>query len=237
MLEKPYHFQEQLIELSLSISIMKYKVIFFDWYKTLSNSLFWSQLVDRNHKRHSWNNNINKFLFVENKEVVNDWMRGVFDEKYIAKIIFNKFGYSEDKIIEYLADSCRKMEIVDNSVLNIINSIRDKGIKCVIATDNMDTFMKYTKPSLELEKYFDDFLVSFEEKEKKFETNKDSIPFFDSYLNKNNLEYKDALLIDDCIDKSDVYAKLGFDILQIHNSKDFVNKLDKIHDKLTKNRE
>ncbi len=206
----------------------RYKTIFFDWNKTLSNSLFWSQLADQNHRHHSWHKNIVNFIFIENKHLINDWMRGDFDENYIAESISNKFGYSNRLVTKYLAESCENMQVVNEEIFELIMGIRKKGIECVISTDNMDTFMKYTKPGLKLEKYFDDFLVLFENKVLKFDVNNDSIPFFDNYLKKKKLSYKDVLLIDDCIDKSGKYEKLGFDILQISNSDDFLGKLRKL---------
>lgn len=43
----------------------KYKTIFFDWNKTLSNSLFWEQLNHPEHEQHAWNENISTYLFKE----------------------------------------------------------------------------------------------------------------------------------------------------------------------------
>lgn len=152
-------------------------------------------------------------------------MRGNFDEEYIAGLINNEFGYPSKLITKYLAESCENMQVVNDEIFELINNIRKNGIECVIATDNMDTFMKYTKRSLKLDNYFDDFLVSFESKVLKFDVEDDSIPFFDNYLKKKKLSYKDVLLIDDCADKSGTYEKLGFDILQISDPNDFLEKL------------
>jgi FMN phosphatase YigB (HAD superfamily) len=207
------------------MSNIKYKTIFFDWNKTLSNSLFWDQLADPKHERHNWHKNIINFVFAENKGLINDWMLAKIDEKYIAKIISERFGYSKETVLKDLAESCEKMKIVNEEVLEIIAKLRKKGIKCVIATDNMDTFLKYTRPAMNLDKHFDDFLVSFDQKILKFDVRNNSVPFFDDYLKNNNLLYQDVLLIDDCIDKSGTYEKLGFEILQIFSPEDFVNKL------------
>ncbi len=203
----------------------QYKVIFFDWNKTLSNSLFWNQLADEKHKRHSWHENIIKFIFIENKHLINDWMMAKIDEAYIANLISNKFGYSKDIVLSDLAESCQNMQLVNDEVLMLISNLRNKGTKCVISTDNTDTFMKYTKPAMKLDNYFDDFIVSFDIKKLKFDIEDNRIPFFDDYLKNNQLSYNDVLLIDDCIDKSGTYSKLGFDILQIFSPNDFLEKL------------
>lgn len=205
-----------------------YKTIFFDWNKTLSHSLFWSQLADPKHERHNWHKNIVDFIFVKNRNLIDDWMRAKFDEKYVAKLISKEFGYSENLILKDLAESCRNMQLVSDEVYELIGRIRNNGTRCVIATDNMDTFLKYTKPALKLENYFDDFLISFEKKLLKFDVEENSIPFFDDYLKNNRLTYADVLLIDDRVDKSGTYTKLGFRILQITNSDDFLEKLRRL---------
>lgn len=206
----------------------KYKTIFFDWNNTLSKSLFWEHLSSLEHERHNWHENITNFIFVEKKHLINDWMRGNFDEVYIAGLIAEKFGYPNDIVLEDLAESCKNMQLVSEEIVELINRARDYGVKCVIATDNMDTFMKYTVPGMKLNNYFDDILVSFDKKVLKFDVGENSIPFFDDYLKNNRLSYNDVVLIDDCIDKSGVYKKLGFDIIQIASTDDFILKLRKI---------
>jgi FMN phosphatase YigB (HAD superfamily) len=211
----------------------QYKVVFFDWNKTLSNSLFWSQLSDSQHPRNGWHKKIVDFVFIKNKSLIDRWMRSEIDKDYITQLIADEYGYSKSDVMSDLAESCEKMKFVDEQVLDLINQIRKNGVECVIATDNMDTFMEYTKPALELDTYFDDFLVSFDKKVLKFDIeNENSIPFFDSYLKEKKLSYKDVLLIDDCIDDGGTYEKLGFDILQISSSDDFLKKLKKLQKQL-----
>lgn len=206
----------------------KYKVVFFDWNKTLSNSLFWEQLGDSNHKRHEWNKNISTYLFQNNKHLISDWMRGEIEDREIVNRISLQFNYSSETLLEDLVDSCRNMKFVSDDVIALVKKLRKKGTRCVIATDNMDTFRKYTVPALELEKHFDDILVSTDSGLFKFDTKGTEIPFFDSYLKKYNLRYEDAVLIDDCVDMSGVYNKLKFDILQVFSSDDFVIKLKQL---------
>lgn len=206
----------------------QYKTIFFDWNKTLSNSLFWSQLADSKHVRHAWHENIVNFVFVKNRHLIDDWMRAKLDERHMAKLLSEEFGYPEDLILKDLAESCKNMQLVSTEALDLVGKLRKKGSKCVIATDNMDTFLKYTRPAMRLDDYFDDFLVSFENKILKFDVGDNSIPFFDDYLEKSGLTYEDVLLIDDCVDKSGIYDRLGFKILQIFNPDDFLEKLRKL---------
>lgn len=203
----------------------RYRVIFFDWNKTLSNSLFWEQLENPEHERHDWSNNISTYLFRDNKDLVNDWMRGLMSDRDVVEKIASHFNYSPEILLEDLAKSCRNMRLVSDEILHLVQKLRENGTICVIATDNMDTFMKYTVPALRLGKYFDDFLVSFDNKMLKFDVENNTIPFFDGYLKKNNLTYEDVLLIDDCVDTSGVYDRLKFSIFQVFTSNDLVEKL------------
>ncbi len=211
-----------------------YKTIFFDWNKTLSHSLFWSQLANPKHERHEWYKNIGNFIFVKNTHIINDWMRGDIDEDHIADMIFDAFAYPKKQVIDDLAESCRQMQFVSEDVLPLIKKIRVKGVKCVIATDNMDSFSKYTVPALNLLHYFDDILVSFERKKLKFDCEEGFIPFFNAYIIREGLTYDDVVLVDDCIDKSGIYGHLGFNIAQVHDSDDFVEKLQKLSGKIPK---
>lgn len=224
----------------------KYKIIFFDWNNTLSNSLFWEQLKDVNHPRYSWYNLINKFLFLENKKLIEKWMVGKISHEDVSSKVANyiiihlkekgqkhsvdsKLKKEITKIIDSdLEESCRKMRFVSEEITELLEKLRRMGKKCVIATDNMDTFIKYTKPSMELEKYFDDFLVSSELNTFKFdiiESPEGCLPFFDRYLKAQKVKYDEVVLIDDCVDNTGTFKSLGFETFQVKNTKHFINVL------------
>jgi phosphoserine phosphatase len=205
-----------------------YKTVFFDWNKTLSNSLFWEQLNHPKHERHAWNKNISTYLFKENKPLISEWMKGLIDSEGITEKISAHYNYPADILLEDLAESCRNMKLVSDEIFLLIQKLQESGTKCVIATDNMDTFTRYTVPALKLTEYFDDIIVSFDKGLFKFDVQDDAIPFFDGYLMENHLNYKDVVLIDDCIDKSGTYEKRGFDILQVFSPDDFVGKLKQL---------
>lgn len=205
----------------------RYKVLFFDWHKTLSYCDFWAQLKNPIHDRNHWHENIVRFLFTENKPLVNQWMRGEANEDQILDLVSRTFGYPKETLREDLAESCRAMTLLSDEILPLIAKIRKKGILCVIATDNMDVFRKYVVPALKLDEYFNETLVSYNQKALKFDTSEDeaSIPFFHDYLKKNGLAYTDALLLDDRIDTSGLYKKLGFDTFQVEKIDGLLEKL------------
>lgn len=205
-----------------------YKTIFFDWNKTLSNSLFWDQWKDSAHPRHEWYAPLSRYLLGENMPAVMEWMRGKVSAEEIATMLADHLGYSREAIFQDLKESCESMRLVSDEIFPLVRKLRKNGTKCIIATDNMDTFTRFTVPALRLSEHFDGVLNSFETGMLKFDTEGDAIPFFDGYLIEKNLNYKDVVLIDDCIDKSGTYEKRGFDILQVFSPDDFVEKLKQL---------
>ena len=206
-----------------SSEIRNKKVVFIDWNKTLCHSLFWSSLQYSNNEYH---NTIITWLFKKNNHIVEAWMRGIFSSEEICQLISLENDLNEKTVFDSLVKSCTEMSIVDEDVItDLIRRIKKKGIMVVIATDNMDTFKRFTLPSLTLTSLFDDILTSNELKFFKYESTNHTIPFFSKYLKSNNLSYSDAILLDDSEDKSGVYDFLGFDIAIIKNHEDLIKNL------------
>ncbi len=191
---------------------MTKKVIFIDWNKTLSNSLFWEHLKDSSHPNHMHLSSIEKWLFVDNRDYLNHWMRGQLSVAEIARIMSSDTGVDSKIIIHELRHSCEIMQYSINNLEEIVKTIQKQDIQVVIATDNMDTFSQYTIPSMKLDELFDDILNSYEIGHlKDDELPTDKIMFFDDYLKKKGWNYGDAVLLDDSPDKSGKYKKLGFE--------------------------
>jgi len=201
------------------------KVIFIDWNKTLSDSFFWWHLQNVMHPHNKHLEAIEKSMFQKNRHLINPWMRGEYTLEDIVKILSDDSGVSQDIILNELVESCRQMQYVSEEIPELINKIRNKGIKMVIATDNMDTFERFTVPSMRLKDIFDDFLISHSLRVLKGDVQENSIPFFDGYLNKNNLTYMETVLLDDCADYTGVYDRLGLQIIQIISPEKLVNVL------------
>ena len=195
------------------------KVIFIDWNKTLSHSLFWSHMIKKNHPYKRYHNKIVQFLFVENKELINSWMRGQYTSEDISGKISKAIKLDKEVILQELALSCKNMSFISPKIPALIKSIQQKGIKVTIATDNMDTFRRYTIPGMNLVNIFDDFLVSCDLKCLKGDFKKEKLLFFDNYLQENNLFYSEVVLLDDCLDTTGTYDKLGFKIVETDSPK------------------
>ncbi len=192
------------------------KVIFIDWNKTLSYSLFWEQLKDPHHPNHTYLETIERWLFVDNRHKINPWMKGEITTNHIVTDMERDTKIKKSLILKELKYSCETMTYSVKGVDTIISRIRKKGIKVVVATDNMDTFSRYTAPALKLAEVFDGVLNSHTLGHLKDDPlPRNSIPFFDSYLHTEKLHYEDAVLLDDSPDSSGKYKKLGFNRITI----------------------
>jgi len=207
----------------MSAMLHSHKTIFFDWNKTLSHSQFWEHLEDPDHPNSREGAVISNFLFNENRELLNPWMRGEMSTDDVLIKISEKTGISFQFIRQELEHSCRNMRLVADEIVDLIQKVRSAGIQCVIATDNMDTFRTYTIPHMRLDDIFDDFLISCELGVLKFDIDKGHkrIPFFDTYLSEHNLNYSDVVLLDDCTDDG-FYHAMGFQIVQIRQPADLI---------------
>lgn len=197
----------------------KPKIIFIDWNKTLSNSIFWHQLIEPGHKLNGKLPKIESVLFSKEFDLVNPWMLGKINSQHVCEFISEKTGISSQLLQNELEISCRQMTFVNKEVEKLLNKIKKKGIPLVIATDNMDTFTNYTYPEINKNNLFAGCINSYETGCFKYECIKDALPFFDSYLRIRRLTYRDVVLIDDSIEKNGNFQRLGFEIEIIDKSK------------------
>lgn len=208
---------------------MAKKIVFIDWNRTLSYSLFWEHLNDGGHPNNKYHKDIVQWLFVDNKDLINPWMRGTITVDEIIRRMSEDTLIDRSLIHDELELSCKNMSLCSPDLENLIKDLRSQGITVVIATDNMDTFRKYTVPALKLNKLFDDILISSELgalKDDKEPSN--SIGFFDDYLSQKGLGYEDAVLLDDSPDSSGKYARLGFERVLIDSPTKLLSTLNDI---------
>ena len=136
------------------------KVIFIDWNKTLSYSLFWEHLQDTGHPSHKHLAPIEQWLFVDNRDVITPWMRGELSADDVTERMGREIGVDCSLIADELRHSCEQMQYSIDNLEEIVANIRKRGIKVVIATDNMDTFTRYTVPAMNINSVFDGVINS-----------------------------------------------------------------------------
>lgn len=202
-----YHF--------VIVKNMKYKTIFIDWDKTLSFSRFWGNWKDT--ELDSKYLKLQENLF-SNNQIIDDWMIGKYSSEKFSEIVSKIIDLDYQVVLESLIYSAKNMTVED-SVLKKIRKLKNKGLSFVIATNNMDTFNRWTFPALNLDQYFDEILNSFYIGFHKFQIDKKGKSlFFENYLTTNKLKPGESLLIDDSKQVS-VVNNFGIDSLQVENGK------------------
>lgn len=205
---------------------MQKKVVFVDWDGTLSNSRFWE-----NSKSSNLTPEIvaqfTRFLFKDSPELVRSWMRGFVSSSKIATIIADQFDLDAEELHSELERSCRNMALVDDYIPQKIRKLQAKGLRVVIATDNMDTFENWTVPSLRLDELFDGILTSPTRGALKADLFDNRSQFFDLYLTQQGVRASETILLDDSPNYKTLKT-IGMDYIQISNSNKLVDVLDSI---------
>ncbi len=206
---------------------MAYKTIFIDWDGTLSRSRFWDRW-SRDADTYPRYQLIQEALFHsdEGRLLIKDWMRGLRSASNILKYLNEMTGINYDELESELRYSCEHMTLIDESVIDKIRQLRARGIKAVIATDNMDVFRLITVPALKLDQLFDEIITSDTKGAFKKEMNDDGTsPFFDRYLRQNNLKPHESAIIDDSLD-TNVVENWGIDFLHVNQDSSLAQYLD-----------
>ncbi len=177
---------------------MGHKYLFIDWYKTLSTSVFWQPFKDDAHPYHYLYEPIQNILFRESFDVLQHWMRGHLTSEDVVAQVCKELCFEPEMMLKELILSCQNMRLMSENTLKLVTAIRFSGVKVVIATDNMDTFQRWTVPSLGLNHYFDDILSSYELGALKSDTDEQGRSlFFIPYLKSHAIGLGEGLLLDD----------------------------------------
>jgi FMN phosphatase YigB (HAD superfamily) len=181
---------------------MNYEAVFIDWDGTLSNSRFWErwrddeQYTDRYDKIQS-----SLFKSPEENNYVQHWMTGFMDHKFILNHLAKTTDIPRQELWDELRYSAENMKFIDESVLPKIQRLRDMSKLVVIATDNMDTFDKWTVPAMGLYEHFDDVLNSSSLRVMKSEISPmySRSKFFFQYLKEMGIAPEETVLIDNSL--------------------------------------
>ena len=208
---------------------MNYKTIFIDWHGTLSHSRFWDTWNDTPEHYEKYEAIQNAlFRSDEGRKVVHDWMRGLRSVHNVLSYVNEVSGLETGVLEDGLRSSCESMKLSDPSVIDQVQRLRARGVKMVIATDNMDVFRLWTVKALQLDQLFDGILTSDTAGALKTDFNPDgSSPFFGQYMRQNNLKSRESVIIDNSEDALRLNT-IGIDFLYVNQSKSLRDHLDDI---------
>lgn len=198
--------------------LLKYSHIFFDWYGVLSKSKFWSHIPE--------SKIIEDALFGNLHPLLKHWLEGKCNVDGFVTKLSSETGLEYEYLMRTLKESCESLKFVSPLIPELISTLRNVGIICVISTDNFDVFDTWTVPSLHLDVMFDEILNSYNLKHVKPELNDNGYsPFFSSYLTNHNVTK--ALILDDQ-DYSHIAKALDFDFVLVKSEDDIVELVEKL---------
>ena len=206
----------------------QYKTIFLDWDGTLCSSRFWGEWSKGENK--NIYNKIQEDFFAKQGDFLIQWMKGGESAETCVSLLAKITGQPSDVLFDGLRRSCEGMELISGRLPGQIKMLRAKGVRVVIATNNMDTFLRWTVPGMVLGNLVDDILDSYSLKALKREVSQSGrSPFFSDYLTANSLLPGEALLIDDNA-KNKVVEKFGICFEQITQNKSLTQILGSLAD-------
>ncbi|GER91022.1 hypothetical protein KDW_51840 [Dictyobacter vulcani] len=210
-----------------------YKCVFLDWAFTLSNSLFWNHFNDPKHLHYPTLQIIQAILFGKNASFkgTSDWMRGkLSSEEVVAYICQQNPTFDPQFLLQELALSCSQMQFVSPLVPMYVRQLQAMGIRVAVATDNMDTFSRWTVPGMRLTTIFDDVLNSYDLKALKMDRDANGeSAFFGNYLRTHQIQPGESVLIDDGNEEyGQIIRSFGIEYRQIEPRTGLVPELQKL---------
>ncbi len=182
------------------------KVIFIDWYETLCSQRMWghleTEIPELYHK-------IQKLIFEDNRQLHDDWLRG--RERFCSVWHYlNDHGVSTEVSQREFMRSLHFSKPDLPEFIPLVQQLRQKGYKVVIATDFFDIFGSYLYPYHHFDELFDGYISSAETGFIKRDVTADGkYTFFDNYLKSHNLDFDDCILIDNNRRTCAIYKELG----------------------------
>lgn len=206
------------------------KAVFIDWNGTLSPTNFWSHL-EKSEKQSDrdlfklWADT----MFVNHKDKIVPWMKGEYTSEDLLSLVSKETNTDFETILKEFVIGCERMEYSSPNIPNLIKNLRDKSVVVTVATNNMDSFTRWTVPYMKLNTLFDEILNSFYLKAMKHDLDKSGQPlFFKDFFNKYNIKPTNCIFIDDGEDKMSVISNLGIDYRRVNASNTLEDELQNI---------
>ncbi|MGC4190199.1 MAG: HAD family hydrolase [Thermomicrobiales bacterium] len=137
-------------------------LILLDWYRTLSHSLFWEPWTESDDVilRDVAGRMATALFGGDWRALHRRWMYGEVAAEAVVDAVARAAGVDPALAMRGLIGSCEGMVPASPDILPRVEWLRAHGIRVGIATDNMDTFTRWTVPALDLGRWFEPILNS-----------------------------------------------------------------------------
>lgn len=147
---------------------------------------------------------------------------GEADIKDVLPKYLDKWRW-EGSVDEFLNYWFEGEKDLDNQLIKLIDSIRKKGVKCYLASDNEKNRADYLMDEVGLKEHFDDGFYS-----SSLGVTKTDKEFFEKVSKELDIEYKDIIFWDDDPENTEVAQEVGIDAYTYKDFGEFVRKLDEL---------
>lgn len=192
-------------------------IIFCDFDGVLCHDRFWRSLSPDQYEK------VQEYLFRNNLELVNDWMRGKYSAEEINKKVSENTDTPYDLLWDVFVSDCEQMS-VSSDALEKLNSLRSR-YTVILVTGNMDCFSRFTRPATELDRYFDHISNSFEEGILKTDENG---RIFVQFAEKHGVPIQSCYGLDDSKNVNEVFSELGGTACLVTKEQDILYHLENI---------
>ncbi len=193
-------------------------LVFIDFNGVISYDKFWKSLENEKHELHKFHEKIETFLFRENKTILIDWMIGKYTSEDVHKIISDKLNIPYNVFFKAFQEDCLNIDISEKILIQA-NKLK-KYYKVVLATDNMDSFDRFTLPNNEL------LIKSFDEIDNSYNTkifkNSDNGKYFLKKIADTGAVISNCILIDDSENNCNMFRSLGGMAFNVRGGEDAV---------------
>lgn len=200
-------------------------ILFVDFNGVLSYKNFWFSLENKKHSLNKYLPKIETFLFKENIELVKKWMLGLYSSEEIHKLICDNLSINYDDLFSVFQGDCDNLDI-SSKILEKIKQLKPY-YTCILATDNMDSFDRFTIPNNPiLNDVFDRVDNSFSMKRMK---SNDGGYYFTNLVKESKTEMGNCILIDDSNGNCRCFEDIGGQAYRTKNENEVLNALDIIY--------
>ncbi len=184
--------------------------VLIDWHGTLSHSLFWEPWHVGTATERQTATLLQGAMFGAHRQLLEPWMRGELTSEDAVGQVAGSVGVPFTVAMEGFVASCRAMRLVSDEVLPLIAGLRSRGINVGIATDNMDSFTRWTVPSFGLDRHVDVILSSAVIGTMKGDRRRDgSSAFFGDFLRMHAFAPGATMMLDDSEDIGEIVEAAG----------------------------
>lgn|SRR3989338_9137634 len=183
-------------------------LIFLDWDGTLSDQMLWHSFKEGSPKERYLGEEIKMKMFEGQDLYLSAWKRGEITSESFVHDVSELVG-EEERVLWYrFVDDCKTMGFADLGYLDAIEELR-RHARVVLATDTGEHFRRFVVPEQQLDRVFDDVLISAERGCFK----KEPELFFETYL--DEIQNHRALIVDDTEAVCRAFMDLGGEAIEV----------------------